>query len=238
MTLYVRKDMLDAMPPPVSQRGVIGWLQENLFDGFWNSVLTVLAALTLVWFLNAALPWLLHSVWWSGSYLQCLDIIHQAYGPEASGACWAVIHERWGQYLFGFYPVAEWWRPILCFGLMLVAMVAPLFSDDARSAQRLIGPVAVLTLVLMAEAIGADAADRALPLRGGLAVVGRAADRARAGFGRLCHPVWRAACLVAAHGGAGFGGAWRCGGGGMVDGCAARGRRRSVGVLHQSCADD
>lgn len=149
MAAEVRTQMLPPLPPPVSQRGVVGWIHENLFSGVLNSALTLLSFAALAWFLSLALPWLLHGVWVADSHLQCLDIIAQNYGPDATGACWAVIRERWGQYLFGFYPVEEWWRPILCFGLMLSALVGPLFSDDAKNARWVIWPVSVLTLALL-----------------------------------------------------------------------------------------
>jgi general L-amino acid transport system permease protein len=152
MSFYVRKEMLPALPPPASQKGILGWLRENLFNGWVNTGLTLLALFAVVKFLGFALPWLLHGVWVADSHLQCLEIIKANYGPDATGACWAVIRERWGQYLFGFYPVEEWWRPILCFGLMLVALVPPLFADDAKMARRVLVPTAVLTLILLWQA--------------------------------------------------------------------------------------
>ena len=136
MQSYVRTEMLPALPPPNARRGVVGWAHENLFATPVNAILTLLALAALAWFLSFALPWFLHSVWNADSYLQCLDIIAQAYGPDASGACLAVIRERWDQYIFGFYPQSEWWRPILCMGLLLTILVPLLFSDDAGNARR------------------------------------------------------------------------------------------------------
>ena len=152
MQSYVRTEMLPALPPPNARRGVVGWARENLFATPVNAILTLLALAALAWFLSFALPWLLHSVWNADSYLQCLDIIAQAYGPDASGACLAVIRERWDQYIFGFYPRSEWWRPILCMGLLLTILVPLLFSDDAGNARRVIGPVAILTLLALGDA--------------------------------------------------------------------------------------
>ena len=152
MAAFVRTEMLPALPPPGSQRGVIGWLRENLFSTWANGILTVLAVVALWQFLALSLPWLLHGVWNAKSQLECYDIIAKTWGPGASGACFAVIHARWDQYIFGFYPPSEWWRPILCLGLMLIAMVPLLFSDHASLARNLIGPVAVLTLLALGDA--------------------------------------------------------------------------------------
>lgn len=123
---------------PLRRRGSSAGCGKISSTAWVNTGLTLLALFALVKFLGFALPWLLHGVWVADSHLQCLEIIKANYGPDATGACWAVIRERWGQYLFGFYPVEEWWRPILCFGLMLVALVPPLFADDAKMARRVL----------------------------------------------------------------------------------------------------
>ncbi len=44
-------------------------------------------------------------------------------------ACWAVINERWLQLTFGFYPSELYWRPILAFVLLFVALAPVLFAD-------------------------------------------------------------------------------------------------------------
>ena len=46
-----------------------------------------------------------------------------------SGACWAVIFKRIGQFVYGFYPHAERWRPDTAFILLIVA-VAPLLYPN------------------------------------------------------------------------------------------------------------
>lgn len=53
-------------------------------------------------------------------------------GEGASGACLAVIRERWQQFLFGFYPRDLYWRPTLAFLLMGVAMAPILFANLPR----------------------------------------------------------------------------------------------------------
>ena len=45
------------------------------------------------------------------------------------GACWGVIRDRWVQLLFGFYPSDLYWRPILAFVLLFVALGPVLFSE-------------------------------------------------------------------------------------------------------------
>jgi general L-amino acid transport system permease protein len=62
----------------------------------------------------------------------CREIIVAAHGEGATGACWAVINERLNQFLFGFYPPELYWRPILAFVLLFVALAPVLFSNLPR----------------------------------------------------------------------------------------------------------
>ena len=54
------------------------------------------------------------------------------WGEGQGGACFAVIHERWQQFLFGFYPNTMYWRPTLAFVLLLVALAPILVSELPR----------------------------------------------------------------------------------------------------------
>ena len=50
-----------------------------------------------------------------------------------------MIHERWKQFLFGFYPSNLYWRPTLAFVLLLVALAPVLFSERAAQAALVLG---------------------------------------------------------------------------------------------------
>jgi general L-amino acid transport system permease protein len=125
---FVRSDMLAAQTPPVTERGLVKWLRENLFSGPWNSALTIVGMIALYLILQASLPWFLNSVWNANSLSECREIVAASAGPDASGACWAMIRERWHQFTFGFYPPELYWRPTLAFVLMFVALAPVLFT--------------------------------------------------------------------------------------------------------------
>ena len=91
---FVRNEMLGPKPAPVSERGVMKWLRENLFSSVLNSILTVVGLLVVVWLVQAALPWLLNGVWTANSLGECRTIIAASAGEGASGACWAVVWEK------------------------------------------------------------------------------------------------------------------------------------------------
>ncbi len=77
--------------------------------------------------LNHILPWVFNGVWVADSLSECREIL-----DGETGACWAVITERWKQLLFGFYPSELYWRPILAFILLFVAMAPVLFDQLPR----------------------------------------------------------------------------------------------------------
>jgi len=126
--LYVRTTMIPPSKAPSSQTSVMHWVRENLFSSWLNAFLT-LAAIYVVYLLAATIgPWFARSVWTGSSLTECRATIAATYGEGKSGACFAVISERWQQILFGFYPRDLYWRPTLTLVLMLVALGPILFS--------------------------------------------------------------------------------------------------------------
>ncbi|MEM9249567.1 MAG: amino acid ABC transporter permease, partial [Pseudomonadota bacterium] len=88
-----------------------------------NGILTILSIYAIYWILASSLPWMLNGVWNAGSLAECREIL-----AGTSGACWAVLSERWNQLLFGFtYPSEMYWRPALAFLLLLVSAAPVLF---------------------------------------------------------------------------------------------------------------
>jgi general L-amino acid transport system permease protein len=130
---FVRNDMLPAVAPPNTQAGPVVWVRENLFSGPLNTLLTVLGLLIIYWGVSASLPWWLNSVWNANSLGECRAIVTASAGEGATGACWAMIRERWNQFLFGFYPQDLYWRPVLAFALLFVALAPVLFSALPRT---------------------------------------------------------------------------------------------------------
>lgn len=124
---YVRDSMLPEQAPPIAEKGAIKWLRENLFSGWLNTILTVLSLLTIWYALAAIGPWLLNTVWNAQSLRECREVL-----DGASGACFAVIRDRWHQLLFGFYPPQYYWRPVLSLVLLFVALAPVLFSQLPR----------------------------------------------------------------------------------------------------------
>lgn len=145
---FVRHDMLPPGPAPASQVGLVRWLRENLFSGPLNTLLTLGGIAFVIWLVQAATPWLMHSVWNANSQNECREIVTATWGPDATGACWAIIRERWHQFLFGFFPMDQYWRPIVAFGWLVAALVPVLFWKN-QSGAVLLGVAAGLTVLAL-----------------------------------------------------------------------------------------
>ncbi|MFP4327829.1 MAG: amino acid ABC transporter permease [Paracoccaceae bacterium] len=125
---FVRHEPIPPAPPPITAAGPVSWMRENLFSSVPYTILTLVSLYVIYWILAQTLPWILNGVWGAKSIAECREILQ-----GTSGACWAVLDERWNQLLFGFkYPSAVYWRPSLAFVLLLVCVAPVLFSKLPR----------------------------------------------------------------------------------------------------------
>ena len=130
---YVRDKMIPQAAPPVSEAGIVKWVRENLLSSALNIILTIGSLYVLYLVIARIAPWLLNSVWNAGSLTECREILAAGgVDPAVGGACFAVIRDRWVQFIFGFYPADLYWRPILAFVLFFVALAPVLFASVPR----------------------------------------------------------------------------------------------------------
>ncbi|MGB3386587.1 MAG: amino acid ABC transporter permease [Pseudaminobacter sp.] len=124
---YVRTEMVDAQTAPVSERGLIRWIRENLIATPIDAVLTIVSIALIVYFLPSALRWLFIDAQWTGTDRTfCATVAQGGAQPDGwSGACWAFVKAKYEQFLFGRYTISERWRVILV-GAMFVALFVPL----------------------------------------------------------------------------------------------------------------
>ena len=131
---FVRTEMLPPKDPPASEVGALGWAKANLFSGVFNSILTVVSAVFVVYVVMGLLGWALTPTWSMTSLAQCRELFAEmGRGGHNGGACWGVISERWNQLMFGFYPRDQQWRPILDFMFLFIALAPILFADRVPS---------------------------------------------------------------------------------------------------------
>ena len=128
LNAFVRTETLPQLPPPANSRGMVDWVRRNLFATIPNAVLTLASIFVIYIVLSGVLPWIFNGIWDAGSLSECREILN-----GTSGACFAVIAERWPQLMYGLaYPSDAYWRPNLAFVIMLVAIAPVLFFDLPR----------------------------------------------------------------------------------------------------------
>ena len=98
------------LQPPVTDVGIIGWLRNNLFSTWYNSVLTITILALLAWLLPPMFRWAFVDSLWNSSAEACRNI---------DGACWSVIPHNIRFIILGFFPEGQEWRPILAMALLL-----------------------------------------------------------------------------------------------------------------------
>ena len=117
---FVQSATQEPLPPPMSQRGAIGWLRENLISGPMNIALTILSILLIAWIFPPLIRFLFIDAVWSGADRDACTITAQR--PHV-GACWAFVVDRFSYFVYGSYPISQRWRVDVFFTMLAVGIV-------------------------------------------------------------------------------------------------------------------
>lgn len=142
---WVRREEAPLLPPPAGTVGLAGWLRQNLFAGPGGSLLTLALAALLALIGWAIIDWALIRAVWTGAD-------REACAVEGAGACWPFVWAKFPQWIYGFYPIAERWRPALVFVIGAVAlapMLIPSVPFKQWNALFLILVFPVIALILL-----------------------------------------------------------------------------------------
>lgn len=105
-----------SLPPPPNTVGPLVWLRRNLFNSWYNTLLTILASWLLFYFFSNLYEWgIAKAVWEADSRRQCLD-------TSPDGACWAGVIHWFNAFIYGRYPNVEQWRINFSFVALAVWM--------------------------------------------------------------------------------------------------------------------
>ncbi|MEX0922591.1 MAG: amino acid ABC transporter permease [Rhodovibrionaceae bacterium] len=114
---YVKTELTPDMPPPASTVGFIGWMRANLFSSWWNTLLTFIGLYIIYLVLPGLLDFTIFSAVWEG------DSREACLGPEV-GACWPFIEAKFGQIIYGRYPLEERYRVDIAYFVGLAGLAA------------------------------------------------------------------------------------------------------------------
>jgi general L-amino acid transport system permease protein len=108
---------IESRPPPVATKGALAWVRRNFFDGWANSLATIVTVLVLLWLVPPLFNW---------------SVLNAVFAPDNAacraahdhGACWGVVAEKGRLILFGRYPFEEQWRPLAACAILIALLVA------------------------------------------------------------------------------------------------------------------
>ncbi len=162
---FVRREMAPSLPPPVRNTGPFVWVQKRLFATPGDTLLTLLAGLFLVWaipplwgfFVGNAVPP-------GGTVEQCR--------VENVGACWAYIASEIEFFIYGFFPMEEYWRPNIVFALFAALATLLLVPSIPHKVPTAIGFFILLPIISIVLLLGGSFGLKPVPTEqwGGLLV--------------------------------------------------------------------
>ena len=117
----------DELKPPVTSVGAIGWVRANLFNGIFNSIITIVILFFLWKIVPPFFRWAFIDSVWNTTGTAC---------REANGACWSVIWSNLRFIIFGFFPYESQWRP---FSAMLILFGLLFYSRERNHWSRYLG---------------------------------------------------------------------------------------------------
>ena len=108
---YVRRALVEPEPPPLAGGDALTWTRVRLFDGVFNTILTIVSGVIMAAVLWPTVKFLFIDAVWTGT--SRVDCLPETVGREV-GACWPFVRAKFTQFMYGFYPASEQWRASFC----------------------------------------------------------------------------------------------------------------------------
>ena len=122
-SFYVETTPPETRKPPIVETGILGWLRENLFSSWWNTLLTIVASAFVVWAIIGFISWSIQQ------------------------ANWAVITNNLHLFAIGTYPQDLAWRPLV--STLFLMFLTGLTWRMLGQASRLVVVLGVIIVVLL-----------------------------------------------------------------------------------------
>ncbi|HVD72435.1 MAG TPA: ABC transporter permease subunit, partial [Xanthobacteraceae bacterium] len=146
---YVRRALVEPEPPPLAGGDALTWTRARLFDGVFNTILTIVSGVIMAAVLWPTVKFLFIDAVWTGT--SRVDCLPETVGREV-GACWPFVRAKFTQFMYGFYPASEQWRVNLAYALgaiLLVPLLIPRVPHKALNAILFFGVFPVVAFFLL-----------------------------------------------------------------------------------------
>ncbi len=144
---FVRGEMVPEKPAPSSTRGLVHWMKESLFSSVPNTLLTLFGMYLIYLLVPPLIQFAFIDAVWDGNNREaCVD---------AHGACWAYVKAYFPQFVYGRYPVEEYWRVNIVFlvgALGLVPALIPALPFKRENIIFMVLVYPVMTFILLTGA--------------------------------------------------------------------------------------
>ena len=141
---FVRIETLPPRPAPFAATGLWGWFARRLFATPADIAMTMIGFAAFVLIALPLFRFLVFDAIWTGSNRDaCVN---------ASGACWPFVAAKFNQFVYGFYPYEELWRPNLVFAmgaLLLLPLLIPSAPFKRANAILFFGLYPIVGFVLL-----------------------------------------------------------------------------------------
>jgi len=145
--------------PPLLSAGPVAWMRANLFNSWWSTAVTLALGYLLIRWAIGFVDWgLIHAVWTVPTKANGQVDASACLAAKGTGACWAVVADKWRFMMFGRYTFEDQWRPAICIALFIALYIV--------SAQRMfwrwelglvwVGGLAVIFVLMWGGVFGMD----------------------------------------------------------------------------------
>ena len=132
---------LPPLPTGTFSARAVAWSKKNLFDGWFNTLLTLGSIAFLVWLIPPLVNWAIVNATLEPTIEGC---------AEVTGACWGFVNANLRLILFGTYPYDEQWRPLLAMIVLMGIICFSLGGVKYPSLRKAIIPMWVIGVPIIA----------------------------------------------------------------------------------------
>lgn len=128
----------EVLKPPATEVGLLGWIKHHLFNGVFSSIATIVVIILAIKLVPSFIQWAFIDSLWFSTGKEC---------HESAGACWSVVTQNIRFNIFGYFPYAEQWRPLIA----IIILFGMLFhSRDWQGWDKKLGYTWIVALFIMA----------------------------------------------------------------------------------------